>query len=57
MVTRPARSTATQPRLLDEGEATVSAGLGRYEILRVDSFEWLRQAHERSVHAVVTDPP
>lgn len=28
-----------------------------YEICNVDAFEWLAQAPENSVHAVVTDPP
>lgn len=31
--------------------------LGRYEILNVDSLDWLAQAEPNSVHAVVTDPP
>ena len=31
--------------------------LGAYEVFQTDAFEWLGQATERSVHAVVTDPP
>ncbi len=30
---------------------------GRYEVHNVDAFEWLREAPENSIHAVVTDPP
>ena len=28
-----------------------------YQIFNIDSFQWLADAHENSVHAVVTDPP
>lgn len=31
--------------------------LAPYEILHVDSLEWLAQAEPNSIHAVVTDPP
>lgn len=31
--------------------------LAPYEILHVDSLEWLAQAKSNSIHAVVTDPP
>lgn len=31
--------------------------LAPYEILHVDSLEWLSQAEPNSIHAVVTDPP
>ena len=31
--------------------------LAPYEILHVDSLEWLAQAESNSIHAVVTDPP
>jgi DNA modification methylase len=31
--------------------------LAPYEILNVDSLEWLAQAEPNSIHAVVTDPP
>ena len=31
--------------------------LGTYEVFQTDAFEWLGQATERSIHAVVTDPP
>jgi len=31
--------------------------IGRYDVLRVDAFEWLASAKPCSVHAVVTDPP
>jgi len=30
---------------------------GRYDILRLDAFEWLATAEPCSLHAVVTDPP
>lgn len=30
---------------------------GDYEFLNVDAFEWLARAEQRSIHAVVTDPP
>lgn len=33
------------------------SNLARYEILHVDSLEWLAQAEPNSIHAVVTDPP
>lgn len=29
----------------------------RYEIFHVDAFEWLEERANRSIHAVVTDPP
>lgn len=29
----------------------------RYEFLHADAFRWLAEADERSIHAVVTDPP
>src|SRR5437762_9402115 len=34
-----------------------SSGLGPYDIIRTDAFEWLSQAKPNSIHAVVTDPP
>ncbi|HVU88510.1 MAG TPA: DNA methyltransferase [Pirellulales bacterium] len=34
-----------------------STGFGRFQILHVDAFEWLKSARPNSVEAVVTDPP
>lgn len=31
--------------------------LGKWEVVRIDAFEWLQNAQRRSIHAVVTDPP
>jgi DNA modification methylase len=31
--------------------------LGKYQIFNINSFQWLEEAPENSVHAVVTDPP
>ncbi len=28
-----------------------------YEIFQADAFDWLAEAHDNSIHAVVTDPP
>lgn len=30
---------------------------GRATVVHADCIEWLRQQHEKSIHAVVTDPP
>jgi DNA modification methylase len=32
-------------------------GLGHWEIVNSDAFDWLQHAKRRSIHAVVTDPP
>ena len=34
-----------------------SVSLGEYRIVNADAFPWLETAEERSIHAVVTDPP
>lgn len=31
--------------------------IGRSYIIHADCFDWLKQAHDNSIHAVVTDPP
>ena len=31
--------------------------MGRTKLFHADCFEWLQQAEDRSIHAVVTDPP
>lgn len=36
---------------------TVTHRSSEFEIYLTDAFDWLRKADERSIHAVVTDPP
>ena len=51
---RKRRREDDTPSLFERGP---TRSYGRYEIHRIDAFEWLSQAAPRSVHAVVTDPP
>ena len=42
---------------LDKPVEFRSFQFGQAELLEADCFQWLRQRPERSIHAVVTDPP
>ncbi|MCI0389281.1 MAG: site-specific DNA-methyltransferase [Acidobacteria bacterium] len=33
------------------------SGQAKYEVLRIDAFDWLTRRRAKSIHAVVTDPP
>lgn len=57
-----ARKGAKKPRRRSDQARTVVSVRNRgrrggYEILLTDAFDWLSHAKERSIHAVVTDPP
>ena len=46
-----AASVSTVPDITEPSSESI------YEFIRQDAFAWLAQAEERSIHAVVTDPP
>lgn len=51
------RSAKSSRRKSSPPQADEFARLGNYEILQTDAFDWLSEAKNDSIHAVVTDPP
>src|SRR6202040_3329603 len=46
-----------QPRSARQELSFRTFSFGRAKLIEADCFEWLRRRDERSIHAVVTDPP
>src|SRR3990172_9990348 len=54
---KEARSTYRDDKVESEGADWDRFNFGRTVLVKADCFEWLRRQQERSIHAVVTDPP
>lgn len=54
---KPSASFGIQPALSLVGESKAPVSFGRATLHHADCFDWLGQQEDKSIHAVVTDPP